>query len=89
MIDSAANELGKAIEKCTVWVCRGPDCGDWYVDDGPGRCPTMDCNRTLVERHRWLCDGCGASYPGNRKPPEHCEECGELFRRVLKVPRRV
>ncbi len=70
-------------EKQTVWVC--PGCKDedaYYLPDGPSECPLEDCRRTTVKRRRWVCTGCGQSYPGNRKPPEHCEECGELFRRV-------
>ncbi len=79
-IDSAANELGMTIEKRIIWMC--PEC--WLHFDEPGTCAAGDCRRKLVERHAWICPNpsCGQSYPGNRKPPEHCEACGESFRRV-------
>ncbi len=77
MIDSAANGLGKGIEKRTIWMC--PECGVYYEDE-PGCC--RDCGRKLVKRHVWICPNrwCGVSYPGNRRPPEHCEECGTTLR---------
>jgi hypothetical protein len=68
----------EAFVKRTVWVCR--KCADdWYCNE-PGDCPIPGCHRRLVERHRWVCTRwyCGWSYPGNRKPPKPCAECGGL-----------
>lgn len=63
-------------KKRTVWMCVA--CGEYTEEKERYGSPC--CDRQQVERHSWICSECTAAYPGNRRLPERCEECGETLR---------
>ena len=52
----------KGFRKAIVRVCRA----DKRYSEDEKYCPV--CSKRMVIRTRWICEGCGKSYPGNTRP---------------------